>query len=174
MTTIFIRDRQEVLEIHFSDVRKYHGNIALMALAVGFRTLQAAFSELYGDTVPNRKDISILSGNAGPGFRDVFEFVTRASTRQVYQVDTTYPQGQYDPYRPQSYAFVITASNGDAVEVMLKENFLPKIFYDYLKKGREGTFTETEFKANEQLKIDLCERALSLPLDELLYIRRLT
>ncbi|MEH6948362.1 hypothetical protein V7068_15085 [Bacillus sp. JJ634] len=173
MSVIRIRDRKEILEISFSDIRKYHGSLALMALGVGFRTLQAAFAELFGEEVPERKDISILSGHAGPGFRDVFEFVTRVVTRQAYQVDTSYPQGQYDPYRPQSYAYVITASNGSAVEITLKEDFLPQVFYEYLKKGREGTLTEAESEANEQLKADLCERALALPVADLLYIRKL-
>ena len=173
MSVIRICDRNEILEIHFSEVRKYHGNIALMAIAVGFRTLQAAFAELYGDQIPERSDISILSGHAGPGFRDAFEFVTRAVTRQVYEVDTSYPKGQYDPYRPQSYSFVISDKKGSAVEVTLNERFLPSIFYDYLKKGREGTMTEDENEINRQLKEDLCERAMTLPQDELLYVRRL-
>lgn len=173
MSVIQIYDRKEILEIHFSEVRKYHGNIALMAIAVGFRTLQAAFAELYGDEIPDRSDLSILSGHGGPGFRDAFEFVTRAVTRQAYVVDTSYPNGQYDPYRPQSYSYVITDKKGPAVEVTLKENFLPPIFYEYLKKGREGTMTEDENEANRQLKEDLCERALALPQEELLYVRRL-
>ena len=52
-----------------------------MAIGVGFRIFQAVFEALYGEEIPNRKDISILSGHGGPGFRDAFEFVTRAQTR---------------------------------------------------------------------------------------------
>lgn len=173
MSVIHIRDLHEVIEIHFSEVRKYHGSAALMALAVGFRVLQAAFAELYRDKVPDREDISILSGHGGPGFRDVYEFVTRAVTRQAYRVDTNYPRGQYDPYRSQSYSFVISSHEGAAVEVTLKEDFLPPVFYEYLKKGREGTMTESDAEANRQLKEQCCERALALPQHELLYIRRL-
>lgn len=173
MSIIRIRDRKEIIEIHFSDVRKYHGSMALMAIGVGFRVLQAAFAELYGEEVPNREDISILSGHAGPGFRDVFEFVTRAVTRGAYQVDTSYPQGQYDPYRAQSYSYVITDHQGSKVEVTLKEDFLPLKFYDYLKKGRDGNMSEAELEDNEQLKVELCERALALPQEELLLIRRI-
>ena len=58
-----------------------------MAIGVGFRVLQTAFEELYGDEIPNRKDISIFSGHGGPGFRDVFEFVPvrkrEGSTRSI-------------------------------------------------------------------------------------------
>ncbi|WMT40371.1 hypothetical protein RE628_24690 [Paenibacillus sp. D2_2] len=173
MSVIQIRDHNEMIEIHFSEVRKYHGSAALMALAVGFRVLQVAFAELYRDGIPDRKDIFILSGHGGPGFRDVYEFVTRAVTRQAYKVDTNYPRGQYDPYRSQSYSFVISNQEGAAVEVTLKEDFLPPIFYEYLKKGREGSMTESEHEANKLLKEKCCKRALELPLHELLYIRRL-
>ena len=87
MRTIKIYDRNDLIEISFDDIKKYHGYGAYMALGVGFRIVEAAFNELYGEEIPNRKDISILSGHGGPGFRDVFEFVTRAKTRGKYTVD---------------------------------------------------------------------------------------
>ncbi|UVI28038.1 hypothetical protein [Paenibacillus spongiae] len=174
MTTIQVRDRNEVLTLQFSELRNYHGNLAPMAIAVGFRVLQAAFQELYGNEAPDRKSLSIRSGHGGPGFRDAFEFVTRAVTRGAYAVDVDYPVAQYDPYRPQSYAYVISDDKGAAVEVALKENFLPAKFYDYLKKGREETMTSEEYEDNEQLKSILCDRALALPQDELLEVKRLS
>ena len=173
MSTIYIRDRKEVLEIHVEDVKKYHGSLALMAVGVGFRALQAGFRELFGDDIPERKDISIVSGHAGPGFRDVFEFVTRAVTRGAYQVDVHYPVSQFDPHRPQSYAFVISTADGKAVEVSLRDGFLPQVFYDLLKKGRENTLTEQEHEQLDQLKLDLFERAMQLPQDELLAVKRI-
>ena len=174
MSVIKIYDRNDLLEINFEDIKKYHGIAAYMAIGVGFRVLQTAFEELYGDEIPNRKDISILSGHGGPGFRDVFEFVTRAKTRGVYTVDTTYPKGQYDPYRPMSYSYVITREDtGAAVEVTLKESFLPPIFYDYLKKGREESFTPEEYEDNEKLKKELCYKALDMKKDELFEVNRI-
>lgn len=174
MSVICIRDRKEVLEISYSDVKKYHGSVALMAVAVGYRTLQAAFAELYGEEVPNRKDISIMSGHAGPGFRDVFEFVTRALTRGVYTVNVEYPVAQHDPYRPQSYAYVISTADGKAVEAALRQDFLPSAFYEYLKKGRENAMTEQEEEDFDRLKLELSERALALSVDELLIVKRIS
>lgn len=173
MNTINIYDREDLLEISFEDIRKYHGTLAYMAIGVGFRIIQAAFEALYGEEIPNRKDISILSGHGGPGFRDAFEFVTRAQTRGTYTVDTAYPKAQYDPYRPTSYAYVFTRETGEAVEVILKENFLPSVFYEYLKKGREESFTPEEYLHNEQLKQELGNRALQLPINELLEVTKL-
>jgi formylmethanofuran dehydrogenase subunit E len=162
------------LEIGFEDIRKYHGGLALMAVAVGFRSLQAAFAELFGDEIPQRKSISILSGHAGPGFRDAFEYVTRAVTRGAYQVNVEYPQAQYDPHRAQSYAFVISSADGAAVEVALKKDFLPMKFYDFLAKGREGSMTEEEEEEFRELKWSLSQRALALPQEELLSVKRIS
>lgn len=173
MSVIKIKDRGELLSLQFSELRNYHGNVALMAIGVGFRVVQAALAELYGDEAPERASLSIRSGHAGPGFRDAFEYTTRAVTRGEYTVDVNYPAAQYDPYRPQSYAFVISDKSGSSVEVMLKQDFLPPVFYEYLYKGREGLMSEEDAKANTQLKADLCEKALSLPQDELLKVRRL-
>ena len=173
MHTINIYDREDLLEISFQDIYKYHGTLAYMAIGVGFRVIQAAFEALYGEEIPNRKDISILSGHGGPGFRDAFEFVTRAQTRGAYTVDTNYPKAQYDPYRPTSYAYVFTRETGEAVEVILKENFLPPIFYEFLKKGREDSFTPEEYLYNERLKQDLGNQALQLPINELLEVIKL-
>ncbi|TBL76085.1 hypothetical protein [Paenibacillus thalictri] len=174
MSSLKIKDRGEVLTLQFSELRNYHGNLALMAIGVGFRAVQAALAELYGEEAPERSSLSVQSGHAGPGFRDAFEYTTRAVTRGAYKVDVNYPVAQYDPYRPQSYAYVISDAQGASVEVALKPDFLPSVFYEYLKKGREGTMTPEDTAANEALKASLCEKALALPQDELLEVKRLS
>lgn len=108
-----------------------------MAIGVGFRAVQAALQELYGEESPSGAR-SPYARHAGPGFRDAFEYTTRAVTRGAYIVDVDYPVAQYDPHRAQSYAFVISDSQGASVEVALKENFLPAVFYDYLKKEEKA------------------------------------
>ncbi|PWW05145.1 hypothetical protein DFQ01_105129 [Paenibacillus cellulosilyticus] len=174
MSVIRIKDRGELLTLQFSELRSYHGNLALMAIGVGFRVVQAALTELYGEEAPERSSLFVRSGHAGPGFRDAFEYTTRAVTRGAYSVDVNYPVAQYDPFRPQSYAYVISDSAGGSVEVALKPNFLPAVFYAYLLKSREGTLTAEDKAANEQLKASLCEKALSLPQAELLEVKRLS
>ncbi len=177
MSKITIRDgkkERDLKEITFEDLLKYHSAGALMALSVGFRVLEAGLKELFGDNPPERGEISILSGHAGPGFRDAFEYVTRAVTRGVYTVDVNYPKAQYDPHRAQSYAFVISSTNGSAVEVSLKDGFLPLEFYDYLAKGRAGILAEKEKDDFYTLVIELCEQARSLSQDELLFVERLS
>ncbi|WP_282938932.1 hypothetical protein [Paenibacillus sp. RC67] len=174
MSVVRVMDDRTCLEIGFEDIRKYHGELALMAVAVGFRSLQAAFAELFGDDIPQRKSISIVSGHAGPGFRDAFEYVTRAVTRGAYQVNVDYPAAQYDPHRAQSYAYVISTTEGASVEVALKDDFLPMKFYDFLAKGREGTMTEEDKEEFREMKWSLSQRAQALTQDELLTVTRLS
>ncbi|WP_018751647.1 FmdE family protein [Paenibacillus sanguinis] len=173
MTSISVKEGQEILILTYEDLCKYHGGGALMALAVGFRMQQTAFAELYPGEVPQRRSFSIRSGHAGPGFRDAFEYVTRAYTRGAYMIDTSEPEGQYDPYREQSYAFTVTGDNGRAVQLILRPDFLPKAFFDYMKQGRDGRMTVKDDEAFADLRLELSERALALPASELLIVRRL-
>ncbi|GGF97762.1 FmdE family protein [Paenibacillus abyssi] len=176
MSIIQIRDGrtgEHLKKIRFEDVEKYHSGEFLMAIAVGYLSMQAGIEALAEGEILDRKDISVLSGHGGPGFRDAIEYVTRAQTRGALTIDVDYPVAQYDPHRAQSYAFVLTLKNGASVEVSLKEEFLPLEFYDLLKKGREGTRTEADELRLDQLKKELCDRALSMPREDLLQVKRL-
>lgn len=54
MSVIHIRDNKEIIEVRFEDIKKYHGALALMAIAVAFRVQQAAIHELFGAEPPQR------------------------------------------------------------------------------------------------------------------------
>lgn len=57
------------------------------------------------------------------------------------------------------------------MEVSLKKDFLPGVFYDLAKKNRDCLLTQEEAQAFETLKKDLCLRALELSLDEVVEVR---
>lgn len=171
MTAIQIYDEQELVHIAFDDIRKYHGTKELAAVGVAYRMAEAAFEALYGVDVPERQEIAIQAGQNCAGFRDAFEFITRAETRGKYLIDPEYPAAQYDPYRKSSYAFIFSRSSGEEVEVSLKKEFLPYAFYDLAKKNRECLLTQEEAQTFETLNKDLCFRALELPLDEVVEVR---
>lgn len=168
---IKIKDHGYEIEVNFEDIRKLHGIRAYMAIGVGYRVVEEAIKALSEDgEVISREDIQVISGHGGPGFRDAIEFVTRAKTRGEYTVDPTYPVAQYDPHRPTGYVYIFTLNHEKTVQVSLNESFLPPIFYDYLLKGREDSFTPEEYDANEELKKVLCFKALDMPAEELLTV----
>lgn len=170
---IQVYDHGYLVEVEFEDIRKLHGIRAYMAIGVGYRVVEAAMTALRektGDIVA-REDLQVISGHGGPGFRDAIEFVTRAKTRGVYTVDANYPEAQYDPHRPTGYVYIFTHKNNETVQVTLNEDFLPPIFYDYLLKGREESFTAEEYDDNERLKKELCFKALEMKQEDLLTVK---
>lgn len=171
MTAIQIYDEQELVHIAFDDIRKYHGAKEMASVGVAYRMAEAAFEALYGMDVPERQELSIQAGQGGAGFRDAFEFITRAETRGKYFVDPDYPAARFDPYTKSSYAFIFSRDTGEEVEVSLKKDFLPAVFYDLVKKERDCLLTLEEAETLVTLKKDLCLRALELPLDEVVEVR---
>lgn len=170
---IQIYDHGYLLDIEFEDIRKLHGIRAYMAIGVGYRVVEAALKELGNGNILSREDLQVISGHGGPGFRDAIEFVTRAKTRGQYTVDPTYPVAQYDPHRPTGYVYIFTNKKQETVQVSLNEDFLPPIFYDYLLKGREESFTREEYDHNEALKKERCFKALEMKQEDLLTVKRI-
>ncbi|MFH5181319.1 hypothetical protein ACHHV8_00960 [Paenibacillus sp. TAB 01] len=65
MSVIHVLDDQDQIEIGFVDIEKYHGKLALMAVAVSFRAQQAAFKVLFGAVSRSAKRFS-----SNPAMRD--------------------------------------------------------------------------------------------------------
>lgn len=126
MQAIAIKDRQDIIEIGFDDVVKYHGYGSVTGAAVAFKALQAAFTELFPDEPAPREKLSIVSGHPGAGVRDAVEMATRTVTRGTYTVNTALPQARWNPYRKISFSFVVTVADGRQAEVALREGVLPR------------------------------------------------
>lgn len=154
---IIIRDNQDLIEIDFEDIKKYHGRGFLAMAAVTFKAMQAAFEALFHDKPPSREDISINSGHPGKGVRDAFEMVTRAVTRNAYTIDTNKPNARLNPGVDISYSFDIIAKDGSRAEIALKEGILPDRFFELFKEVRK-----TPSSIDEQQKLDECKKEFDL------------
>lgn len=124
-----IMGEEEAVDIRFPALVAYHGQSALAMLAITFQGLRAALARLAPDTPPLRADMSVVSGHPGPGVRDAFEFVTRASTRGVYTVDRLLPKARLNPKSNISYSFRLTLKDR-TVEGALRAGVLPQRFFD--------------------------------------------
>lgn len=167
---ILIQDEEDLIEIRFDDVEKYHGQSAIAGAAIAFKALQAAFSELFPLAPPKREEIAVTSGHPGPGVRDAMEMVTRAVTRGGYTVDTLRPKGRWNPYRDLSFSFLIEAADGRRAEVVLKEGVLPRRFFELLDFVRRAAATQEEKRELRELKRALADQLLSRPASELFTI----
>lgn len=165
--TIKIKDHQDIIEIGFEDLEKYHGQAAIAMVAVTFKALQAAFATLFPDRLPQREEISIVSGHPGPGVRDTFEMITRAVTRGAYTVDVTRPAARLSPYVEASYSFDILTADGRCAQVILKDSVLPKSFFDLGNKLRLASASDAEKQELVQLKRTIVDQVLPQPPAEL-------
>lgn len=175
---IVIKDRQDIIEIGFEDIEKYHGQAFIALAAVTFKAMQAAFALLFPHEPPKREEISIVTGHPGQGVRDSFEVVTRAASRGAYTVDTTRTQARLNPGVEISYSFDIVADDGRRAEIVLREGILPDRFFELFKAVRRPAVTGSEqleldqFKAEfDLLKRSLAARILVRPASELFAIK---
>ncbi|MGT2500523.1 hypothetical protein ACVOMS_06225 [Bradyrhizobium guangxiense] len=135
---------EEPVEIGFPMVAAYHGQSALAMAAIVFQAQRAAFAVLSPETIPARRDISIVSGHPGPGVRDAFEFVTRAVTRGAYSVDRTLLDARFVPGHDISYSFRISVGER-TVEMALLPGVLPERFFE--SRLHQGSHHSTRARA---------------------------
>ena len=86
MKTLAYKDVDGPIEISFDDVKKYHGTRSLCGLTVGYTVLGAAWASLSDGEPLDRNDITVETAFGGPGARDAVEMVTRAVSREAFQL----------------------------------------------------------------------------------------
>lgn len=158
---IAVKDQQDVFEISFSDVKKYHGLTNIAGAAFAFKALQTAFTQLLGNAPAPREETSVETGHSGSGVRDAIEMVTRAASRGVYTVDTSLPKARLNPYRQLSFTFYVTVAARKA-EVVLKPDVLPARFFELMRFDTDEAKSELA-----QLKRQLAEKIVATPNEEL-------
>lgn len=164
---IAIRDHDDLLELTFADVEKYHGQWAIGGAALGFQVLRAGLQALFPDAPPRRDEISIVTGHPGPGFRDAFELVTRAVTRRAYLVDKSRPDGRYNPFNDHAYSWSVARADGLSAEIVLREDLIPFRFFELWDRlGRDVATAEDRLELNT-VKRQVADDVLARSLEEL-------
>lgn len=159
---IAIKDRQDIIEIGFDDLLKYHGKSFIGGVAHGLKAMQRAFQVLSPVQPPERYDIYITTAFPGPGARDALEMVTRAVTGNRYVFDElSAPPGTIES--PKGRYFFRFSYRGASVDVTLRPGIVREEFIALARKGAE---TNEERARLDWLKRDMAERLLALPADE--------
>lgn len=166
MTALTIQDIDGPIEITFSDLKKYHGTRSLCGLTVGFTVLRAAWASLSDGEPLDRNDITVATAFPGPGARDAVEMVTRAISREAFEiVPGKLPDHQIAEAAKGAYWYRITA-HGKAVELGLKQDVLPDDFIRLRRKLLAGNASAKETEAFRNLQFELSNRLLAMdPLD---------
>lgn len=165
--TLAIYDHDDLLEFTFADVERYHGQHSIAGAALGFQVLRAGLAALFPDAPPRRDQISIVTGHPGPGFRDAFELITRAATRQALQFDPDLPYGRYNPFNTHAYNWRLRDANQREVELVLQPDLIPFEFFELWNRVGRRDATPADWQALVRVKRAVADDVLARPLAEL-------
>jgi len=160
-STIDVLDRGRLLAFSFEDLLKYHGPGSPGGVAQAFKILERGLPLLDPDGPPERREIHVRTAFGGPGARDAFELVTRAVTGERYVVDAALAR----PERGRAMErFVFELTYRDRTTTLIvREGIVPD---EFIALARTDPRTDEQEERFAQLKLDMVERLLPMPADE--------
>jgi hypothetical protein len=159
--TILVEERGQLLEFSYTDMLCYAGPYSPAGVASAFKVMQRAFAALSPNQPPQRRSIIIRTAFQGPGARDGFESVTRAVTDGRYTVDPALARPDRGRLL-QSFVFQVTIT-GRTATLLLRPGYVTAEFSNLAGKGHRNQAEETRLN---QLKVDLAERLLAAPAED--------
>jgi hypothetical protein len=159
--TILVEERGQLLEFSYTDMLCYAGPFSPAGVANAFKVMQRAFAALSPNQPPQRRSIVIRTPFAGPGARDGFEAVTRVVTDGRYTIDPALARPDRGRLL-QSFVFQVSVA-GRTATLLLRKGFVTAEFIDLASKSDR---TQAEDARLGQLKVDLAERLLARPAED--------
>lgn len=152
---IVISDAGTEVEITIEDVGNYHGGICVCG-GCAFRATQLGILEIWGDEIPARDDLRIISKLPTPGSRDCFWYVTGTGTG----IETK-AKGEYKIILLDGTE--VTNMSNNNLKKLSKDNTLDNYRFDVCRKStdecfevvlKEGVFPEDFFELRKKVKFD--------------------
>jgi hypothetical protein len=152
---IVISDAGTEVEITIDDIGEYHGAICVCG-ACAFRATKLGLSEIWGEEIPARDDIRIISRLPTPGSRDCFWYVT--GTGQGIEIET---KGEYKIILPDGTE--VTNMTSKNLKKLSKDNTLDNFRFNICRKStgecfevvvKEGVFPEDFFELRKKVKFE--------------------
>jgi hypothetical protein len=159
--TIDVLDRGRLLAFSFDDMLKYHGPGSPGGVAQAFKILERGLPLVSPDGPPERREIHVRTAFGGPGARDAFELVMRGVTGERYVVD----QSLARPERGRAmerFVFEFTYRDRSAT-LIVREGIVPD---EFIALARTDPRSEEQEERFAQLKLEMVERLMALPADE--------
>jgi len=156
LAPIPVYDGDTLVEISVEDVGEYHGDICVCA-ACAFRATQLGISEIWGEEIPARDDIRIISRLPTPGSRDCFLYIT--GTGPGIETKT---KGEYKIILPDGTE--VTDMSKPNLKKISKDNGLDNCRFDICRKStgdcyevavKEGVFPEGYFELRKKVKFSI-------------------
>ena len=138
---IRIRTDEGVRSITIGEAYKFHGH-SCPGLILTFRATQYGIRLLFGEEVPDRKDLEILTRAPLAGGVDFLDLFMIGEGRKA---PTRLPAGMARDRNLISFTF-IRKSTRMAVDVRMKPEHYPEDFFAYKKKQSDGTLTPADWE----------------------------
>lgn len=152
---IRVRDNDDIIEITYEDILKYHGKQMIGGAALAFKIMLMTFPKL-SDDIPTRGNFSFYSGIGanGRGIIDASEMVMRVKTYNQLRLDLEYSEDKMGQVAPGGgrYYFEI-GYNDKIIKLYLKEGIIPKEFMEYSKLAHKCKAENVEMKKEDQEKL---------------------
>lgn len=143
------------------DLTRYHGFGYPGGVAHAFKVMQFVLPKLNGGNPPERRKIHIRTPFKGPGGRDAFELVTRCVTDGRYLINPELMRPERGEIL-KGYVFIFDYDE-KTFDVQIRPGHVRE---DFIALSRKPNKTDAEEKELAALKIEMAQRLVPLPADE--------
>lgn len=160
---IKVKDHNDIIEITYEDLLKYHGNQMLGGVALAFKIMLMTFPKLSAE-IPERGNFSFYSGIGcnGRGIIDAAEMVMRVKTYDQLRLDLEYSNDKLGEMAPGGgrYYFEIGYKE-KLIKLYLKEGIIPSQFISYSKLAHKCKADNVPMKEEDQERLLLLRKELA-------------
>ena len=132
---VIVRDNDDIIEITYDDILKYHGRQMIGGAALAFKIMLMTFPKLT-DEIPQRGHFNFYSGigKNGRGIIDAAEMVMRVRHYDKLRLDLEYSDDKLGQIAPGGGRYFFEIGYKDKlIQLYLKEGIIPEEFIAYSK-----------------------------------------
>lgn len=160
---ILLREPEGVTDFRKEDIYRFSGPRSMIASALVFRLMKEAIRDLCSHEIPERRAFTVVSGHAGPGVRDGFEYLTRAASDGRYIFDPSNPPLEAQPSAAGGFMFFKIGYKNRAMLYVLSEELFGEEWFRQVNHHQEGSVSETAHTHYLAYKAELCGKILYSP-----------
>lgn len=160
---IIVKDFDDIVEITYEDILKYHGKQMIGGAALAFKIMLMTFPKLC-DGIPQRGNFSFYSGIGanGRGIIDATEMVMRVKTNHQLNLDLSYCENKPGQVAPNGGRYYFEIGYLDKnIQLYLKEGIIPEEFMEYSKLAKQCKEANVPMKEEDQEKLLSLRQALA-------------
>ena len=152
---VVVRDFDDIVEITYDDILKYHGRQMIGGAALAFKIMLMTFPKLT-DEIPQRGHFNFYSGigKNGRGIIDAAEMVMRVKTNDQIRLDLEYSEDKLGQVAPGGGRYYFEIGYKDKmIKLYLREGIIPEEFIAYSKLSHKCKAENVAMKPEDQAKL---------------------